>query len=853
MDMFAIFPGAEKPMSVMEYLDNSSFDELAEIDLYRNRCRNLYHVEGKYFVPLLDCSLQEIYHFAQENMVHPDDRNAYAEIMDPESMERRLSQATPTPGVVSAQIRHKLLDGSWRWTELLLASGETPGIVRAYIFDIQNQKDRLEGRVPSYQGKVEYDELTGLLREKDFFAKARDALDEHPNGWCLIVIDIENFKLFNDWYGREAGDVLLAKVGALLRAAERDSGGVAGYLGQDDFCLATPYDRDRMEHLYRELQPLSAKSGEMSSVGFLPALGVALSEKGLPILDLFDRAAFAARKIKGDFHTRILIYHPSMLEKTEEEYRILSDFQSGLKRGEVYFCLQPQCRVSSGRIVGAESLARWRRADGTNVPPDTFVPVLEKYGFVTDLDQFIWEDVCKWLRKWMDAGHTPIPISVNVSQVDIFTIDVPRFFEDMTKKYSLPKSALKIEITESAYVSDVAAVKEAVQKLRDMGFVVLMDDFGSGYSSLNMLRRLNVDIIKLDAQFLRLNEVDSEKGIQILETILNMTQTMALPVIVEGVENEQQVSFLADLGCRYIQGYHFYKPMEVADFEKLISDESNLDTGGFVFKPNQQFHIREFLDQNIYTDSMLNNILGAAAFYEWDGAENVDIVRFNEQFYRLVNEPNFKDRIQGIQAFFHPNDRKEFFELLKKAEADRLNGASGMLGVYREDGSLGRFFMRLYYLERTERGKVFYGSLQEMTKVTELQNQMKLLSRFSSESIVFIRRVKDTTRAQVVVHGLERAMGLSVEAFEKELNQGGFYTRIAEEDRPSLKALVNTIGGGKNKERDLSLTFRILNARGEPLEIHLTVDVVHDEYSNVERIIMFQQSQTDIIAPQACA
>jgi diguanylate cyclase (GGDEF)-like protein len=293
-----------------------------------------------------------------------------------------------------------------------------------YIFDIQNQRDRLEGRGLTYHKSDARDERTGLRWEKEFFNRARELAEANPD-WCLINIDIENFKLFNDWYGREEGDELLAKVGTLLRRAEHDSGGVAGYLGQDDFCLMAPYDKARIRHLYDEVKALTAKPGGGFSVGFLPALGIALVEKGVKILDLFDRAAFAVRKIKGDFHTRILIYHPSMLEQTEEEYRILSDFQTGLKRGEVYFCLQPQCRVSSGRVVGAESLARWRKSDGTRIPPDSFVPVLEKYGFVTDLDQFIWEGVCKWLQKWIAGGHTPIPISVNVSQVDIFTIDVP--------------------------------------------------------------------------------------------------------------------------------------------------------------------------------------------------------------------------------------------------------------------------------------------------------------------------------------------------------------------------------------------------------------------------------------------
>ncbi|MBR3570581.1 MAG: EAL domain-containing protein [Oscillibacter sp.] len=851
MDLFAIFPDGVSPLRIIEFLDNSSFDELAELDFIHDRHRNIYHVEGKYFVPLIDCSFHEIRRFATENMTHPDDKAAYAALMEPETLERRLAEASPIPGILREKVRFKLLEGGWRWTEQILVGGEqfglARGVVRMYIFDIQNQKDRREGRGATYPKSGVRDELTGLRWDKEFFAQTCDLVDIHPD-WCLIAIDIENFRLFNDWYGREEGDELLAKIGGLLRRAEQDSGGLAGYLGQDDFCLFAPYDKARVRRLYEEIKALTAKPGGASCVGFLPALGVAPAEEGVKILDLFDRASLAVRKIKGDFHTRIRLYQPSMQEKTEEEYRILSDFQAGLQSGEVYFCLQPQCRVSSGRIVGAESLARWRKADGTRVPPDSFVPVLEKYGFVTDLDQFIWESVCKWLQKWIAAGHTPIPISVNVSQVDIFTIDVPQYFDGLTRKYNLPKYCLKIEITESAYVSDVDAVKEAVRRLRDMGFLVLMDDFGSGYSSLNMLRRLNVDIIKIDAQFLRFNEADSEKGIHILETVLNMTQTMALPVIVEGVETEQQASFLANLGCRYIQGYHFYKPMELSDFESLISDGKKIDTHGFVFKPNQQFHIREFLDQNIYTDSMLNNILGAAAFYEWDGKDNVDIVRFNEQFYRLVNEPNFKNRIAGIQNFFHPNDREKFFSLLRKAEADRMNGAADLFGVYRENGNLGTFLIHLYYLERTDKGAIFYGAMQEVTEVTDLQNQMRLLSRFCSESIVFLRRRNGQWLSQIVVHGLEDAIGLSKEEFRRELDEGGFYRRFDDTAREILYAMLEA-----SEEDELNFGFpaRILNAKGDMEQLYVKIDFVHDEYSEVERILMFRKrEEQDTSAPR---
>ena len=213
------------------------------------------------------------------------------------------------------------------------------------------------------------------------------------------------------------------------------------------------------------------------------------------------------------------------------------------------------------------------------VSPGIFVPVLEQYGFVTDLDQFVWEEVCAWQRRWIDAGHTPLPVSVNVSQIDIFTIDVPAYFNLLIWKYKLPVDVIKIEITESAYVGD-GAVVDTVKRLREKGFIVLMDDFGSGYSSLNMLRSLNVDIIKLDAQFLRMNS-DDQKGIHILESIVGMAKSMETPIIVEGVETKEETEFIKELGCHYVQGYFFYRPMPVTDFETLIGDENNIDISGF--------------------------------------------------------------------------------------------------------------------------------------------------------------------------------------------------------------------------------------------------------------------------------
>ena len=325
--------------------------------------------------------------------------------------------------------------------------------------------------------------------------------------------------------------------------------------------------------------------------------------KGLSTLDLLDRSFLAAQVAKSGYRNRVRIFEKSMYLRTDEEYHVITKFFQALSQHEVVFYLQPQCRASSGKIVGAEALARWIKPDGTVIPPDEFIPILEKRGLISDLDMYIWEEVCRWQRGWIDSGHTPLPVSINVSVADILHTDLPKYFENLTDRYSLERGLIKIEITESSYISNATLVRDTVHSLREKGFTVLMDDFGSGYSTLNMLKNLNIDIIKLDAQFLRMDESNEEKSIRILESVTNMTKTIGVPIIAEGVETEKQKDFLLDLGCRYIQGYYFYKPMPAADYERLITNPELIDTSGIRFKSNQQFRLRELLDNNIYSDT----------------------------------------------------------------------------------------------------------------------------------------------------------------------------------------------------------------------------------------------------------
>jgi diguanylate cyclase (GGDEF)-like protein len=678
------------------------------------------------------------------------------------------------------------------------------------------------------------DEMTGLLTKDAFFERAREVLKRVDRDWCVLAIDLEHFKLFNEWYGRKNGDLLLSQTGARLIRAEEQLDGLACYFGQDDYALLVPYDSDYISVLYTDIHNMIKDFG--NSVGFMPAFGVALWDGESAVEDLYDRASLAARYAKENFHTRIVMFEASMYQRTEQDYKILSDFQKALAEHELFIQMQPQCNISNRRVVGAESLVRWRKADGELVSPGVFVPVLERYGFVTDLDKYVWEEVCAWQRRWIDAGHTPLPISVNVSQIDIFTIDVPAHFEQLIDQYSLPVDAIKVEITESAYV-DNDAVVDTVRRLRKKGFLVLMDDFGSGYSSLNMLRSLTVDIIKLDAHFLRMNGEDKHKGVQIMESIINLARTMNVPIIVEGVETWEECDFLSGLGCRYVQGYFFYRPMPVEDYEKLIADPHNIDTGGFLFKTKEQFHTREFLDENVFSDTMLNNILGPVAFFLLHG-KTVDIVRYNQQFSDEVSAPDFIKDPSAAQKLVLPEDVSRFYNLFKLAEVDPLTGASGVIRFVRPSGAVISLQLQLFFLESTENGKRFYGSVRDVTQTVQRDSQINLLSRVSPDTVIFLNRKGGEWNAQVAIHGLAKPLGISQSELEYELNNRSFFRRIAEQDRTWLSEKLNKNGV---QLEAFSPPFRIVCADGSQLTLSVGVDRVEDTGTGVEFLVILRQ------------
>lgn len=725
-DYISMLLEAKDRSAILDSMAQTSFTALLEIDLNQDTWCNLYQIEGRFFAPQENKAYSHLFTFAREHMVHPEDIAQHNLLMDPATMWERLETAR-TPGILLGSIRYKLVDGSWCPTELVLIGGTQyglpEGVVYLYLYDVEEQRP-LTGAAASPAEDPLRDELTGLLREKAFIAMAREKMADLQGEWCMIAIDIEHFKLFRDWNGQDTGNRLLMDFGVILSRAVEECGGLAGYRGQDDFCVLMPYDMDRIKRLHGELREAIRRLS--STVGFGPIFGVCKIENPTEsVMDIINHAALTAEEIKGDFRVRIQLYNAELHEKNSKEFRLLSDFQHALENGEILFYLQPQCRVSSGRVVGAESLARWCKPDGSWVSPGIFVPVLEKYGIVTNLDQYIWEQVCVWLRRVIDKGVKPVPVSINISQIDFFTIDVPAFLTSLIQKYDIPAGLLKVEVTESAYVEDTAVVRGIVKKLREAGFLVLMDDFGSGYSSLNMLRNLNVDVIKLDAQFLYINDKETRRGVSIVESIINMTKMLGTPVIAEGVESKGQANFLADLGCRYMQGYYFYRPMPPDAFEKLIADGSHADHSGFIFKANLELHSREFLNESLYSDAMLNNVLGPVCFYSWKG-DNIDIIRYNQQYYQMVGleADVLEERRFHIQDYFYPDDLPVFYRILETARQDRINGCQGDVRVYKPNNTVMWLRVHVYYLDEDDNGIKFYGSCHDITELKYISYDM---------------------------------------------------------------------------------------------------------------------------------
>ena len=581
----------------------------------------------------------------------------------------------------------------------------------------RNKKQIKAGLPMDYYLSEERSTCYGLYNKEEFIENATYKLNNEPKDYCIVAIDIEHFKLYTRWWGKKAAQIFISEIAVRLKYYEKMYDGIASYVGEDDFAIMLPMDKKVLALLERDLKKISAR--KTRNVGFLPALGVYVVPKGAnDASEMYSMAAEAQKHVIGNFDNRICYYDEKMTEEIEKELDILNESRIALERRQFYLALQPKCRITTGKIVGAEALVRWKHPERGMIFPGQFIPVLEKNGFISDLDLYVWEEVCSHIRKWMDAGIKPVPVSINVSRIDMLSMDVVKELNDLVEKYKIEKKYLKVEITESAYVDDGNKVFEILKDLEDAGFTLLMDDFGSGYSSLNMLKETIVDILKIDMKFLDIKEEDAKKGFAILKSIIKMSHEMNLPIIVEGVETKEQAEFLTKMKVRYAQGYLFYKPMHVDDFEELLKDEENMDYRGIYNKQQDLVSLETILDdlyeQNKAEDSNkqvdLSKALGGFFTYKADASEELlSIDKSIVNMFGCETEEEFREYVGNrFSQMVHPEDRERIEkEIWSQVEGNEWKLDYIKYRIVRKDGSIG-FISDFGHLVETESGKEPY-------------------------------------------------------------------------------------------------------------------------------------------------
>jgi EAL domain-containing protein (putative c-di-GMP-specific phosphodiesterase class I) len=386
-----------------------------------------------------------------------------------------------------------------------------------------------------------------------------------------LILNVNRFRMINERYGKAYADEVLRRAGIAVKAFVKRVGGIACRGEADTFQIYCPHREDYSAFAD---EVASAAGGGMKG-RIRVRLGVyAGVDKEIDMARRFDRAKSAADTIRSSYNVTVAVYDKTLHEKEMYAERLLDGFQEALDKKQFLVYFQPKYDIRPDKPVlcGAEALVRWKHPELGMISPGVFVPLFESNGLVRDLDHYVWRESAAQLKDWKKRLGKVVPVSINVSRVDMLDPDLLGTLKDLVEGSGLDYGDLHLEITESAYTQDAKQIVETVNTLRRTGFVMEMDDFGSGYSSLNMISTLPIDILKVDMFFIR--HAFSEGGdTRMLKIIVDIADSLKVPMIAEGVETKEQMLALKDLGCDIVQGYYFSRPVPAEEFERFLEEE----------------------------------------------------------------------------------------------------------------------------------------------------------------------------------------------------------------------------------------------------------------------------------------
>lgn len=461
----------------------------------------------------------------------------------------------------------------YEWFRLALTIHIENGIKTRAILTFNNINNEMEA-IKKLEIFSSIDRLTKIPNRNTFVEKTQTIIEANPETkFAIVRFDIESFKIINQLFGTSEGDSILKFIAVKLQEIiEPIKNGTYCRITSDLFAFSIPYES---EELLNSIIDTLVAAVKMYPLNFDITLsfGIYIAENSeYSVRHMLDRAGVAQKATKNNYKSHVSYFDEALREQEEIEITIVSEMKRALENGEFKIYLQPKVDMRTGEIIGSEALVRWVHPEKGLISPRSFIPIFENNGFITELDYYIFATVSKQLDKWRSEGIPILPVSVNVSRADLYD---PNLFPNIVKivdTYNIPHEFIEFELTESSFISDNHKLVELTYNLQKGGFHVLMDDFGSGYSSLNSLKDIKVDVLKIDINFLPTSTSDERAG-KILTSVVSMANALDLKVVVEGVETRDQADFLISIGAYEAQGYYFFRPMPVEEYEVALKKQ----------------------------------------------------------------------------------------------------------------------------------------------------------------------------------------------------------------------------------------------------------------------------------------
>ncbi|MBQ4103118.1 MAG: EAL domain-containing protein [Clostridia bacterium] len=574
---------------------------------------------------------------------------------------------------------------------------------------------------------AEYDVLTGIFNKDKFLKKTRIMLDNNPDKkFAFIRFDIDRFQLVNSFYGSSEGDRIIKYLAmGLENLANQRQNLTYGRIEAEVFALCGEYETE--EEVFKLIEDhIEIIKSYNRNFDLVPNFGVYfVDDLTLSPGVMLDRATLAAKECKGNYIDTVGVFKPEMSIRLEKEQEIVNEMVQALQEEQFIVYLQPKYSLETNAPAGAEALVRWMHPKKGMISPGLFIPVFEKNGFIERLDHYVWEVICKYLRKWLDEGIKPHPISVNISRVDLYNPQIVEFIIGLVDKYSIPHELFQLELTETAYMDNPHIMKQVVSGLKENGFTVMMDDFGSGYSSLSVLKEIEVDVLKIDMRFFDSTGTNDGRSENIIASVVRMAKWLGMPAVAEGVEKAEQVNFLGSVGCEYVQGFYFARPMPIDEYEKLVRENKektvtkNVDLTGALTMDKLWSSAPEM-------EILFSNSAQPSAICEFDGSK-FTYLRTNNAYKELfgadgVSEGNPMDYIfyeyknDVLEAFTNAIKNDEITECQYKRRVQQGNA----LWVSK----------KLQYIGKVgEEKSIFVANLTDITVQKEVETELKKLKK----------------------------------------------------------------------------------------------------------------------------